>query len=142
MLFITSYNQTLGNILKRNGRLVSINGRDVTVTGMDYDLPSIDTNAAPGKFDITFTVTVNDKEFTINFNNEHPSKRNEYLTDAFIGSGEAYDQFLKEVESNPALRNKNQYSDDTVNAANAEIGAIAQSVYLHVQSHSPDQDEE
>ena len=109
---------------------------------MDYDFPISNTNAVPSNFDITFTVTVNNKEFAINFNNERLSNHNQYLPDTFIGSGEAYNLFLNEVESNPALRNKNQYSDDTFNAANAEIGAIAQSVYLHVQSHSPDQDEE
>ncbi len=109
---------------------------------MDYDVPMNDTNTVPSKFEIMFNATVNNKEFAINFNNERLSNQNQYLADTFMGSGEAYNQFLKEVESNPALRNKNQYSDDTVNAANAEIGAIAQSVYLHVQSHSPDQDEE
>lgn len=121
---------------------MSINGTDVTITGMDYDFPMNDTIAVPSKFDITFTATVNNKEFVINFNNERLSKQNQYLADTFIGHGVAYNQFLKEVESNPVLRDKNEYSDDTVNAANTEIGAIAQSVYLHVQSHSPDQDEE
>ncbi len=128
--------------MKNNGRLVSINGAEVIITGMDYDFPIFDTNTVPSKFDIMFNATVNNKEFAINFNNERLSKQNQYIADTFMGSGEAYNQFLKEVESNPALRNKNQFSDDTLKAANAEIGAIAQSVYLHVQSHSPDQDEE
>jgi gamma-glutamyl phosphate reductase len=109
---------------------------------MDYDFPINDTNTVPSKFDITFNATVNNKEFAINFSNERVSNHSQYLANTFMGRGEAYNQFLKEVESDPVLRNKNQYSDDTVNAANAEIGAIAQSVYLHVQSHSPDQDEE
>lgn len=109
---------------------------------MDYDFPMSDTNTAPSKFEITFNTIVNNKEFAINFSNEWQSNQNQYLADTFKGDGEAYNQFLKEVESNPAFRNKNLYSDDTANAANAEIGAIAQSVYLHVQSHSPDQDEE
>jgi hypothetical protein len=49
---------------------------------------------------------------------------------------------LKAAENNDQLRDKKQFSDDTKNAADEVIGAIAQSVYIHVQSHSPDQDEE
>jgi hypothetical protein len=128
--------------LKKNGRPVSINGIDVTITAMDYDYPSNMHNVRQQKFDITFDVNVNNLAFAINFSNERLSNQNQYLVDTFIGIGEAYNEFLKQVESNPELRNKSQYSDDTINAANTEIGAIAQSVYMHVVSHSPDQDEE
>jgi hypothetical protein len=129
-------------MLKKNGRLVSINGTDVTVTGMDYDYPNGNHHIARSKFDITFDVTVNNQFFVIPFSNERFSYQNQYLADAFVGTGETFNAFLIEVESNAELRNKKQYSDATENAANEVIGAIAQSVYMHVQSHSPDQDEE
>jgi hypothetical protein len=129
-------------MLKKNGRLVSINGTDVTVTGMDYDYPNGNNHIARSKFDITFDVTVNNQFFVIPFSNERFSNQNQYLADAFVGTGETFSAFLKEVESNAELKDKMQYSDATENAANEVIGAIAQSVYMHVQSHSPDQDEE
>ncbi len=109
---------------------------------MDYDYPSNQDDLIKSKFNITFNVTVNNQVFDINFSNERLSNQTQYLSDAFIGTGETYDQFLSAIESNVELQNKNQYSDATKNAANEVIGAIAGSVYLHVQSHSPDQDEE
>jgi len=128
--------------LKKNGRLVCINGTDVTITGMDYDYPNDTNDLAQSKFNITFNVAVTDKVFVINFSNERLSSQNQYLADTFIGTGEAYSAFLCEVENIAELRDKKAYSEETRNAANAVIGAIAQSVYSHVQSHSPDQDEE
>jgi hypothetical protein len=128
--------------LKKKGRLVCINGTDVTITGMDYDYAGNNENIVPSKFNISFDVTVNSKLFVINFSNERLSDQNEYLADTFIGTGDSYNAFLRAVESDSQLHDKNQYSDDTEKAANEMIGAIAQSVYLHVQSHSPDQDEE
>ncbi len=129
-------------MLKKNGRLVSINGTDVTITGMDYDYPNAKGNVAQSRFDITFNATVNSLVFVINFSNERLSNQNQYIADTFIGTGDAYSQFLREVESDTQLQEKKEYSDVTKNAANEVIGAIAQSVYIHVQSHSPDQDEE
>lgn len=129
-------------MLKKNGRLVCINGTNVTITGMDYDYPNDKDNNALNKFNITFNVTVNNQFFVIDFSNERISDQNQYIADTFIGTSDSYSQFLREVESNTQLQVKNQFSDDTQNAANEVIGAIAQSVYTHVQSHSPDQDEE
>lgn len=129
-------------MLKKNGRLVSINGTDVTITGMDYDYPNDENNIVQSKFNITFDATVNNQFFVIHFSNERISSQHQYLADTFIGTGDAFSAFLREVESNAELRDKKQYSDETKHTANEVIGAIAQSVYMHVQSHSPDQDEE
>lgn len=133
-------------MLKKNGRLVCINGTDVIITGMDYDYPIDNNNVTQSKFNISFNVTVNNQFFVINFTNERLSSQNQYLADSFIGVGDSYSAFLREVESNTELRDinrdKKQFSDETEYAANEVIGAIAQSVYMHVQSHSPDQDEE
>ncbi len=109
---------------------------------MDYDYPNDKESLAQSKFNITFDVTVNSQLFVVNFSNQRLSNQNQYIADTFIGSGESYTRFLLEVESNAELQNKKQYSDQTKNAANEVIGAIAESVYIHVQSHSPDQDEE
>lgn len=109
---------------------------------MDYDDINNSNITSPTRFNITFNVTVNNQFFVINFSNERLSSDSSYVADTFIGIGDAYSDFLKEVESNIQLQDKNQFSDETKNAANDVIGAIAQSVYLHVQSHSPDQDEE
>lgn len=129
-------------MLKKNGRLVCINGTDVTISGMDYDYPNNKNDIGQSKFNITFDVTVNNQFFVIYFSNERLSSQHQYLADTFIGSGDAFSAFLREVESNAKLRDKKQYSDKTEQSANEVIGAIAQSVYMHVQSHSPDQDEE
>lgn len=126
----------------KNGRFIDINGTEVTITGMDYDYFDNSENVRPRKFNITFDATVNNAFFIINFSNERLSDKDNYLADFFIGTGEAYIQFLKEVESNANLKDKKQYSDDTRDEANKVIGAIAQSVYIDLQSHSPDQDEE
>ncbi len=109
---------------------------------MDYDYPNDTNDPAQSKFNITFNVAVTNKVFVINFSNERLSSQNQYLADSFIGTGEAYSAFLSEIENIAELRDKKEYSEETKNAANAVIGAIAQSVYGHVQSHSPDQDEE
>lgn len=126
----------------KNGRFIYINGTEVTITGMDYDYSDNSENVGPSKFNITFNATVNNAFFVINFSNERLSDENDYLADFFIGKGDTYIQFLKEVESNAKLRGKKQYSDGTKDKANKVIGAIAQSVYIDLQSHSPDQDEE
>ena len=128
--------------MKKKGRIVCINGVDVTVTGMDYDYPNHKVNFAENKFNIIFNVCIESQLFVINFSNERLSSQNQYLAKEFIGNGDSYNQFLIELESSSQLRDKKQYSKDTENTANEVIGAIAQSVYLHVQSHSPDQDEE
>lgn len=128
--------------MKKTGRLVRINSTDVTITDMDYDYINDSEIVRASKFNITFNVTVNKKSFVINFSNERISSESYYLADTFIGTGDAYNQFLSELESNIQLQDKNQFSDETEDAANEVIGAIAQSVYIHVQSHSPDQDEE
>jgi hypothetical protein len=129
-------------MLKKRGRLVSINGTDVTITDMDYNYPNDTDNVKQKKFNITFTVNVNNQVFVINFSNERLSEQTQYISDTFIGTGDTYHDFLKAAENNDQLRDKKQFSDDTKNAADEVIGAIAQSVYIHVQSHSPDQDEE
>lgn len=123
-------------------RLVYINNTEVAITGMDYNYADNNQNIGPSKFNITFDVTVNNRSFTINFSNERLSDENEYLADTFIGTGDNYFHFLKAIESNAAVKENNQYSDITKNEANKVIGAIAQSVYIDLQSHSPDQDEE
>lgn len=128
--------------MKKNGRLVCINGTDVRITGMDYDYLGDKRNSAPSKFNITFDVFVHEQFFTITFTNERLSAQGHFLADTFIGTGEAYNQFLQQVESNPQLKEINQYSDETNQVADTVIGEIAQSVYIHEQSHSPDQDEE
>ncbi len=128
--------------MKNNGRVVSIKGIDVAITGMDYNYPNNKDNIANNKFDITFYVSINNQAFAIDFSNERLTDQNQYIADTFIGNGETYSAFLSEVESNMPLGDAKQYSDDIRNAANAEIGAIAQSVYTHALSHSPDQDEE
>lgn len=128
--------------MRKNGRLVCINSTDVTITGMDYNYVNNKDNVASSKFNITFDAIVNSKLFVISFSNAELSGQNHYLADTFIGTGDSYSQFLIEVERNTKLKDKNLYSDDTKNTANEVVGAIAQSVYIHVQSHSPDQDEE
>jgi hypothetical protein len=128
--------------LKKNGRLVCINDTDVTITNMDYDHPNDKDNAAQSKFNIAFNVTINNQLFVINFSNERVSDQNQYIADTFLGTRDSFSSFLRKVESNTQLQEKTQFSDDTKNAVNEVIGAIAQSVYIHVQSHSPDQDEE
>lgn len=128
--------------MKNNGRVVSIKGIDVAITGMDYNYPNNKDNIANNKFDVTFYVSINNQAFAIDFSNERLTDQNQYIADTFIGNGETYSAFLSEVESNMSLGDAKQYSDDIRNAANAEIGAIAQSVYTHALSHSPDQDEE
>ncbi len=109
---------------------------------MDYNYVNNKDNVASSKFNITFDAIVNSKLFVISFSNAELSGQNHYLADTFIGTGDSYSQFLIEVERNTKLKDKNLYSDDTKNTANEVVGAIAQSVYIHVQSHSPDQDEE
>ncbi|MGJ8619794.1 MAG: hypothetical protein ACSHWN_05635 [Methylophilaceae bacterium] len=128
--------------MKNNGRVVSIKGIDVAITGMDYNYPNNKDNIANNKFDITFYVSINNQAFAIDFSNERLTDQNQYIADTFIGNGETYSAFLSEVESNMPLGDGKQYSDDIRNAANTAIGEIAQSVYTHALSHSPDQDEE
>lgn len=127
--------------MKKNGRLVCINGTNVTITGMDYDYADVKDILSETKFNITFNVSVNNKIFVLNFTNEIVSNQNNY-SDTFIGNSDSFKSFLIEVENNSQLKENNLFSDDTQNAANEVIGAIAQSVYSHVKSHSPDQDEE
>lgn len=128
--------------MKNNGRVVSIKGIDVAITGMDYNYPNNKDNIANNKFDVTFYVSINNQAFAIDFSNERLTDQNQYIADTFIGNGETYSAFLSEVESNMSLGDAKQYSDDIRNAANTAIGEIAQSVYTHALSHSPDQDEE
>lgn len=132
------------SILKNNGRLVLINGIEVTITDVDYDYTntSASGSAGSGKFNITFNVTVNNKVFVIHFSNERSSSESSYLADTFIGNGDSYSSFLTEAESNSQLRDATTFSDETNNAANKVIGAVAQSFYDDVRSHSSDQDEE
>ena len=128
--------------MKKNVRLVCINGINVTITGLDFDYPKFNDNVAQSKFNVTFNATLNNQAFVFTFSNERLPSKNQYFGDTFIGTGESYSQFLREVESNSKLQEKKQYSDNTENTANKVIGEIAQSVYIHVQAHSPDQDEE
>lgn len=128
----------LGSNLKKNGRIVKINGTSVTITDMDYDVAYASVNSAPNIFTIAFEVIVNNKYFLIDFSNGPLESQSPYLPSDFKGKGASYIQFLKEVESSP----ENQVSGNTESAANNIIGAIAQSVYYDVASHSPDQDEE
>ena len=126
----------------KNGRTVYINDISVIINDMDYGEYNDSVNGAHGKLNITFDVLVNDKLYLINFSNDPLYSENQHTLYAFKGSGDSYIQFLKEVETNPEFRDKNQYSEDTENAANNIIGSIAQSIYYDVISHSPDQDEE
>ena len=126
--------------MKKKGRLVNINGTEAVITDMDYDYPYAPDNVGKSKFNITFNVTVNNQCFVLNFSNERLSDKNQYLADTFIGNGESYCQFLRAMENNTQLQDKNQFSEDTKNAVNEMIGAIAQSVYSHVQCNANDQD--
>jgi hypothetical protein len=124
--------------LNKKGRIVSINGVSITITDMDYGELKASNVGTLNVFNISFNVTVNDNCFLINFSNGAPDNQNQAVSATFIGIGDSYIQFLKEVESSPGY----QHGKDTESAANKVIGAIAQSVYNDVQSHSPDQDEE
>lgn len=124
--------------MNKNGRIVSINGVSITITDMDYGELKASNVDTPNVFNISFNVTVNDKCFLITFSNGAPDNQNQAVSDTFIGIGDSCIQFLKEVESSPEYRHGN----GAESVANKVIGAIAQSVYNDVQSHSPDQDEE
>lgn len=121
--------------MSKSRRIVYINDIGVIINDVDW-------NDNPNLFNITFDVLINDKNYTITFSNPSLDSQNQQSTDSFKGSGASYIQFLREVEKRIELRDKNQYSDNTENAANKVFGAIAQSIYDDVQSHSPDQDEE
>ena len=128
--------------MNKNGRIVYINGISIIITDMDYCEYHNICHGTPDRLNITFDMSVCDKHYSIDFSNDSLDSPNQHSANTFKGSGDSYIQFLKVVETNPELRDKNQYSDDTKNAANNIIGAIAQSIYDHVRSHSPDQDEE
>jgi hypothetical protein len=76
------------------------------------------------------------------FSNTSLNSQNQQLRDSFSGSGASYIQFLRAVETSSELCDKNQYSDVTEKMTNNVFGAIAQSIYNDVRSHSPDQDED
>jgi hypothetical protein len=125
----------MNNNMNSHGRILNINGVEVTITDMEYD----GFNGRISKvFDISFNVMVNDKEFVIQFGNHSIENQTQLIPAEFKGSGEAYRQFLQAVVSSPEY----QTSTNTEQVANEMIGAIAQSVYYDVRSHSPDQDEE
>jgi hypothetical protein len=125
----------MNNNMNSHGRILNINGVEVTITDMEYD----GFNGRISKvFDISFNVMVNDKEFVIQFSNHSIENQTQLIPAEFKGSGEAYRQFLQAVASSPEY----QTSTNTEQVANEMIGAIAQSVYYDVRSHSPDQDEE
>jgi hypothetical protein len=125
----------MNNNMNSHGRILNINGVEVTITDMEYD----GFNGRISKvFDISFNVMVNDKEFVIQFSNHSIENQTPLIPAEFKGSGEAYRQFLQAVASSPEY----QTSTNTEQVANEMIGAIAQSVYYDVRSHSPDQDEE
>jgi hypothetical protein len=125
----------MNNNMNSHGRILNINGVEVTITDMEYD----GFNGRISKvFDISFNVMVNDKEFVIQFGNHSIENQTQLIPAEFKGSGEAYRQFLQAVASSPEY----QTSTNTEQVANEMIGAIAQSVYYDVRSHSPDQDEE
>lgn len=125
----------MNNNMNSHGRILNINGVEVTITDMEYD----GFNGRISKvFDISFNVMVNDKEFVIQFSNHSIENQTQLIPAEFKGSGETYRQFLQAVASSPEY----QTSTNTEQVANEMIGAIAQSVYYDVRSHSPDQDEE
>ncbi|MGB7814874.1 MAG: hypothetical protein WBL28_00825 [Methylotenera sp.] len=128
--------------MSKNRRIVYINDIAVTINDVDWNESPEDINANPNPFNITFDVLVNDKTYTITFSNPSLDNQNQRSAGTFYGSGASYIQFLREVETRSELRDNNQYSDDTENMANNAFGAIAQSIYDDVQSHSPDQDED
>lgn len=121
--------------MNNHGRILNINGVEVTITDMEYDGFN---GRISNVFDISFNVIVNDKEFVIQFSNHSIENQTQLIPAEFKGSGEAYRQFLQAVASSPEY----QTSTNTEQVANEMIGAIAQSVYYDVRSHSPDQDEE
>ncbi len=125
-------------LVKKNGRIVYINGIGVIITDMDYGEYHDIFNGAPGRLNITFDMSVCDKPYSIDFSNDSPDSPNQHSAGTFKGSGDSFIQFLKVVETNPELRDKNQYSNDTKNAANNIIGAIAQSIYEHVGTYEND----
>jgi hypothetical protein len=128
--------------VNQNRRIVYINDVGVTINDVDWNECHEDINGNPDPFNITFNVLVNDKNYTISFSNSSLDSQNQRSACHFIGSGATYIQFLKEVETRSELRDKNQFSGDTENVANKVFGAIAQSIYDDMQSHSPDQDED
>ncbi len=128
--------------MSKNRRIVYINEIGVIINDVDWNEYHEDINGNSDPFNITFDVLVNDKSYKISFSNLSLDSQNQRSVGHFIGSGASYIQFLKAVETRSELHDKNQYGDDTENAANNVFGAIAQSIYNDVQSHSPDQDED
>ena len=125
----------MNNNMNSRGRVLNINGVDVTITDMEYDGFN---GRVSNVFDISFNVMVNDKEFLIQFSNHSIENQLSSAPAEFKGSGEAYRDFLQAVAASPEY----QKSTDAEQVVNDTIGAIAQSVYYDVRSHSPDQDEE
>ena len=128
--------------MNKSGRIVYINGISIVITDMDYGEYYDIGHGALGRLNITFDMLVFDKPYSIDFSNDSLDSANQHSAGTFKGRGDSFTQLLKVVETNPELRDKNQYSEATKHAANNIIGAIAQSIYEHVGSHSPDQDEE
>jgi len=128
--------------VSKNRRIVYINDIGVIINDVDWNEYHEDLNGNSDPFNITFDVLVNDKNYTFSFCNPSLDSQNQQSTGSFYGSGDSYIQFLREVEKHHELRDKNLFSDDTENVANKVFGAIAQSIYNDVQSHSPDQDED
>ncbi|MFA6040668.1 MAG: hypothetical protein WC733_04130 [Methylophilus sp.] len=121
--------------MNTHGRDININGATVTITDMDYKGFN---DRISDVFKITFTVQTNGKQFLIDFSNAPLENQNPSTPAEFKGNGQTYMQFLQELNSAPNYA----VSKSAEDAANSIIGAIAQSVYYDVRSHSPDQDEE
>ena len=128
--------------MSKNRRIVYINDIGVIINDVDWNEYHEDINGNPNPFNITFDVLVNDKNYKISFSNPFMDSQNQRSAGHFKGSGATYIQFLREVEKLHELRDKNLFSDDTEKMANNVFGAIAQSIYGDLQSHSPDQDED
>ncbi|HQC28136.1 MAG TPA: hypothetical protein PK342_02035 [Methylotenera sp.] len=130
--------------MSKNRRIVYINNVGVIINDVDWNEYHEDINDNANPFNITFDVLLNDKNYKISFSNLSLNNQNQNKRSAshFIGNGASYIQFMKDVETSSELRDKNQFSDSTEKIANNVFGAIAQSIYNDVQSHSPDQDEE
>jgi len=125
----------MNNNMNSRGRVLNINGVDVTITDMEYDGFN---GRASNVFDISFNVLIKNQEFVIQFSNDSVENQPSSAPAEFKGRGEAYRDFLQAIVTSSEYRS----TTDTEQVVNETIGAIAQSVYYDVSSHSPDQDEE
>ena len=78
---------------------------------MDYYEYHDICHEALGRLDVTFAMSVCNKLYSIELSNDSLDSPNQHSAGTFKGSGDSFIKFLKMVETNPELSEKNQYSD-------------------------------